>query len=314
MSMYIGIDLGGTNIAGALVDADGVIQKRFDAPTNASGGAFAVLEGIMKVCQSLVAEDSPPLSIGIGVPGAVKGETGDVIFTPNVPLSGLNIADYLRTGFSCPIYLANDANCAALGETLFGGAKDAQNVVFITLGTGVGSGIVLGGRLHTGVNDAAGELGHMVIAAGGRECGCGRFGCWESYASATGLVLTANEFIGTHQESALSELSDVEAEKLDGRLIFDAFRSGDSVAALVVDTYIEHLAVGVVNIINILEPDIICLGGGISNSWDVIAEPLQKAVDAEHFLRNAPGISQTRIVKATLGNDAGIIGAAMLGR
>ena len=174
--MYIGIDLGGTNVAAALVDKDGAIIRRVSIPTDARGGANAIIGELTGVCSTLLEGGEPALSIGIGIPGSVNEETGDVIFTPNLPLSGVNITNGLREKFGLPIFAGNDANCAALGEVVAGGAKGARNAVLITLGTGLGGGIILDGRLHTGVNGAAGELGHIVIVSGGRECGCGRNG------------------------------------------------------------------------------------------------------------------------------------------
>ena len=310
--MYIGIDLGGTNIAAALVNKDGVIAKRAVIPTSGDGGAKTVVDGLVQVCQTLTKNEVPPLSIGIGVPGMVNNETGDVVFTPNLPLSGVNITSELKEKYRCPVYLGNDANCAALGETVAGGAKGAGDVVFITLGTGIGGGIVLGGRLHTGVNGAAGELGHMVVETGGRACGCGRHGCWETYASASGLIRTTKETLKTNENSLLWELCEGEAAKINGRAIFDAYRAGDRAAKLAVEQYVAHLAAGIVNIINILEPEMFCVGGGLSNAWDCLAEPLQAKVDAEKYTRSSLQSKQTRIVKAELGNDAGIIGAAFL--
>ena len=309
--MYIGIDLGGTNIAAAIVSKDGGIVKRAEIPTGAS--AESVLDGLLSVCELLTDNGFKPRSIGIGVPGAVDNETGEVVFTANLPLRGVNITNRLREKYGCPVYLGNDANCAALGETVAGGAKGARDAVFITLGTGVGGGIILGGRLHTGVNGSAGELGHMVIVKGGRPCGCGRHGCWEQYASATGLIRTAIEFMGAHPDSLLWELCGNATEKINGRMVFDAYRKGDRAAALTVALYIEHLATGIVDMINILEPEMFCIGGGISNAWDCLEEPLTAAADAEKFARFSPDSPQTRIVKAKLGNDAGIIGAALLG-
>lgn len=313
--MRIGIDLGGTNIAAAFVDKDGSITKRVSIPANASGGPEAVIDGLMNVCKILL-DDTPekPSSIGIGVPGTVNDEAGEVVFTPNLPFHNINITRGLQNAYNCPVRLGNDANCAALGETVAGGAKGAQDVAFITLGTGVGGGIILGGRLFTGLSGAASELGHMVIVAGGRKCGCGRHGCWESYASASGLIRTAIEIMGEYKDSLLWEFCGGMTEKIDGKAIFDAFRTGDHAARLTVDKYIEHLAAGIVNIINVLEPEMICIGGGIANSWECLSDPLQSLVDAEKFFRHSPCAPQTKIVKAQLGNDAGIIGAAMLGR
>ena len=316
--MYIGIDLGGTNVAGAIVGKNGEILKRAEIPTATDGGAKSVVDGLVNVCKKLLDGDSEhvgasPLAIGIGVPGAVNNNTGEVIFTPNLHISGVNIVSRLRDVFTYPVYLGNDANCAALGEVIAGGARGARSVVFVTLGTGVGGGIVFDGRLYTGINEAAGELGHIVIFGGGRECSCGRLGCWERYASATGLRITAEEFMGTQKDSLLWELCGGNSANLDGRMIFDAYRAGDNAAMLTIEQYVEHLAMGIIDIINIFEPEMICLGGGISNSWDCLEEPLNVAIDAQKYMRYAQHAPQTRLVKAALGNDAGIIGAAMLG-
>jgi len=312
--VYIGIDLGGTNIAAAIVDTEGTILKRTSISANAVGGAGAILGGLLEVCRILLSDaKEAPAAIGIGVPGTVNDKAGEVIFTPNLPLREIKVTDELQEKYQCPIRLGNDANCAALGETVAGGAKGAKDVVFITLGTGVGGGIILGGRLLTGISGAASELGHHVILEGGRKCGCGRLGCWESYASASGLIRTAIEFMGADKDSVLWDLCGGLAEKVNGSAVFDAFRAGDSAALLTVDNYVKHLGAGIVNIINILEPEMICVGGGISNSWDCIAAPIQAIVDAELFYRYSRQAPKTKIVKAVLGNDAGIIGAAMLG-
>ena len=312
--MYIGIDLGGTNTAAALVGKNGEIIKRAEIPTNTGGGAQAVTDGLLSVCKDLLGgARETPLSIGIGVPGLVNSETGEVVFAPNLPLDGVSISSGLKKAYGCPILVGNDANCAALGETVAGGAAGAKDVVFITLGTGVGGGIIVGGRLHTGLSGAAGEIGHIVIVAGGRACGCGRNGCWESYGSATGLIKTASEHMEMNASSSLWELCGGSAGKLNGRLIFGAFRDGDAVARAIVEQYIEHLAIGIANIINIFDPEMVCIGGGISGEWDSISAPLLARVDAEKISRPSTGLPQTQIVRAKLGNDAGIIGAAMLG-
>ena len=312
--MYIGIDLGGTNIAAAIVEADGKITKRVSIPTDKSEGARTISRGLLSVCETLLAaEAEAPLSIGIGVPGSVSDETGEVIFTPNLPLRGENITRDLQMVYDCPIRLGNDANCAALGEIIAGGAKGAKNVVFVTLGTGVGGGIIQNGSLLTGLSGAASELGHMVILEGGRECGCGRRGCWESYASATGLIITAKELMTAHNDSMLWKLCGGNASKINGSLIFEAYRAGDEAACSAVESYVKHLAAGIVNVINVIDPEMICVGGGISNEWDSLSGALFDIVEAEQYYRYKTQAPRTRIVRAELGNDAGIIGAAMLG-
>ena len=308
--MRIGIDIGGTNIAAALVGEGGGIVKSISAPTNADGGAEAVTGGILRVCERLLEGlTETPRSVGIGVPGVVNAETGEVMFTPNLPLSGVNITRGIGEKLGCPVFTGNDANCAALGEAYAGALRDAQSGVFITLGTGVGGGIILNKRLYTGSNGLAGEIGHMVISMGGHECGCGRRGCFEAYASATGLVRTARELADMYEDSILREALD----RLDSRAVFDAMRAGDRAARLAVDKYIKHLAAGIANLINMFAPETVCIGGGVSNAWDCISEPLRAAVDAEKYARFSPEFPQTRIIRAELGGDAGVIGAAVLG-
>ena len=341
--MHIGIDLGGTNIAAALVGSDGEMVSRVSIRTDTQGGAQAVIEGLSRVVQMLLeGSDILPESIGIGVPGTVNNKTGEVLFTPNLPISGVNIVRELQRELqpvlNCPIHLGNDANCAALGEVIAGCAKGVRDAIFITLGTGIGGGIIVDGKLYTGFNGAAGELGHMLIIDGGRKCGCGREGCWETYASATGLVKTAVEIINCRPASILrtmcegnqrvvnSKPNDSESYSIngasddintllsgiDGHMIFDAFRKGDDAAKEIVEIYVTQLAAGVVNLINIFEPEILCIAGGISNAWDCLREPLEAIVNAQRYTRRQPHMPQTRIEKTSLGGDAGIIGAAYL--
>jgi len=313
--MYVGVDLGGSKIAAAIVNDEGEIIERVHMPTKADAGPEAVVSGVIKACESLLENSNhKPLSIGIGVPGTVRDDIGLVVFTPNLPLKNIFMTKELSDKYNCPVRLGNDANCAALGEAVAGGAKGAKDVAMITLGTGLGGGIIINGKLHTGLSGAGGEIGHMVIFSGGRECGCGRRGCWEAYAAATGLKKTALEYMQKHPESLMWELCVGLVERLDGRTVFDAYRADDPAAMLTVGQYIEHLAIGIVNIVNILEPELFCVGGGVSNAWDCIEEPLKSAVELEKFMRFSEGAPKTRLVKAVLGNDAGIIGAAMLGR
>ena len=313
--MYVGVDLGGTKIAAAIVSENGDIIKRVNMPTKATEGPDAVVNGVITACESLLEDETiVPTSIGIGVPGQVRDDIGMVVFTPNLPLKGVYMTKELNKKYDCPVRLGNDANCAALGEVVSGGAKGSKDVVMITLGTGLGGGIIIGGKLHTGLSGAAGELGHMVIIAGGRECGCGRRGCWEAYASAQGLKKTALEYMVKHSDSLMWDLCVGMVERLDGRTVFEAYRAADPAAILAVNQYTEHLAIGIVNIINILEPEVLCVGGGVSNAWDCLEDPLIAAVELERFTRFSTDTPQTKIVKASLGNDAGIIGAAMLGR
>jgi len=318
--MYIGIDLGGTNIAAALVAEDGkIIGSKVSITTDADKGTDAVLGGLLKVCDMLV-ESNPAAkaeikAVGIGVPGMMTPENGVVLFSPNIQcINNTDITANIKAKYNVPVYINNDANCAALGEVSAGGAVGATDAIFVTLGTGVGGGIVIGGKIYSGFNGVAGEIGHILITLDGRECGCGRKGCWEAYASATGLVKTTKEIMAEDKSSAMWELCEGDIENAGGRTSFDAMRKGDAAGQRAVDTYVKHLGAGIVDLINIFEPEIVCIGGGISNEGETLLAPLRAYVDSEKYTAKSDAVAQTRITKATLGNDAGIVGAAMLGK
>ena len=210
------------------------------------------------------------------------------------------------------VIIENDANAAALGEYLAGSAKGAKNAVAITLGTGVGGGIIINGKIYSGSNFAGAELGHMVIVKDGKECGCGRNGCWEAYASATGLInLTKQKILSEKLEySYMYKLCKGDLNKVEGRTAFDAMADGDPTAKAVVEEYLGYLATGLVNIINIFQPDILCIGGGISNQGENLLAPLRKIIESERYTKHND--KQTVVCTCSLGNDAGIIGAAYL--
>jgi glucokinase len=210
-----------------------------------------------------------------------------------------------------PVYLENDANAAALGEAVAGCGNGVPSFIAITLGTGVGSGIVLDGKVYRGSNFCGGEMGHTVICVDGIPCNCGRKGCWEKYASATALVSQAVEAMQGNKGSLLWQTCDGDLNKVDGRSIFEAYDMGDAVAKAVVDKYLYYVSVGLSNVINALQPDTVCIGGGISGQGEKILKPIRDMVKAERYSVYAD--KQTSIVPAELGNDAGIIGAALLG-
>lgn len=316
---YIGIDLGGTNIAAAIVNEDGKMLFKTSIPTLVSDGRDAILNGLETVCEQLLNESgmstSEIKSIGIGVPGMMNVETGEVLFSANLqPLANVNITTRLKEKFGLPVFINNDANVAALGEVAAGGAKGYQEAIFVTLGTGVGGGIVIGGKIYSGHNGTAGEIGHILVQMGGRQCGCGRKGCWEAYASATGLILTTKEYMEQDKNSKMWEIVGGDINKVNGRTSFDAMRAGDATAQKVVDTYLQHLAAGIIDLINIFEPQVVCIGGGISNEGETLLAPLREIVKKETYSGKSDQVSQVQITKASLGNDAGIVGAAMLGK
>lgn len=310
--MYIGVDLGGTNIKVALVNDACEILAEAQRPTGLPRSAEAVCKDIVETMrQVLVLADVDFTSIGgigVGCPGKVDGEAGMVIYSNNLGWKNFDIRGYLRSATGFDIALANDANVAALGEVCAGSAKGAESAVIITLGTGVGSGVVLGGKIVTGYGRGASEIGHIVIQDGGVRCTCGRYGCLESYASATALIRMTNEAVAQNPQSGLAKLA--QQGGVDGKTAFEAAGQGDIAGRQVVDKYIHYLGCGLANIINIFQPEVICLSGGISRQGEALLEPLRRVVYPQVF----GGVDQrtARIEICTLGHKAGLIGAAML--
>jgi glucokinase len=316
MTYTIGIDLGGTNIVAGLVTGDGHILAKAALPTLAKRPAQAVLGDIVTLTQSVASEVGITLrdidSVGVGSPGIVNKSTGIIECSPNLDWSNVPLRDALSAELNCTVHIENDANAAAFGEYTFGAAKDYDTFLMITLGTGIGGGMVQHGTILEGFNFAGMEVGHMVIVKDGRPCRCGRLGCFERYASATGLILTTREYMERYPASLLRELAGGDPDNIDGRMPFDAMKRGDLPAKEAVETYISDLACGLTNLINIFQPDILAIGGGIAGQGETLLTPLRKAVTREVFSRNSE--RNTEIVAAQLGNDAGIIGAANLYR
>lgn len=309
----IGIDLGGTNIAAGIVDENGAILCKDSVPTGASRQREEIIDDIAALCRTLTAEAGLTLSeidsVGIAVPGGVDEKSGEILFTPNIPFSGLNICEILSEKLDgIQVRVANDANAATLAEVFAGAAKGADNAVMITLGTGVGGGIVIDKKIYSGSNGLAAEIGHFVLQMGGEKCGCGRRGCFEAYASATALIRMTKEELNTCFMSGEATLM-AETKEVSARTAFNAFREGDKAAARVIERYTDALASGIASLINIFQPDVFIIGGGISNEKQFLIDLLQPKVDAEDFARGAK--KRTRLCTATCGNDAGIIGAAL---
>jgi len=307
---YLGIDLGGTNVAIGLVSAEGTLLHKDSVPTDSHRGYQAVVADMIALCKKVAADSGFTMadiaSIGIGSPGHCDNARGVIVFASNIGFYDVPICDLFHAAFGIPIYLNNDANCAALGESVSGAAKDAPSSVTITLGTGVGGGIIIDGKIMSGAFGGGGEVGHMSICFDGEPCPCGGRGCWEAYASATGLIRQAKIAAIYHPTSLLATQYDL--RQLNGKAVFDAADAGDQVAQDVIDKYLRYVAIGLANVINILQPDTIVLGGGISAQGDKILRPIEALTRKEIF-----GSFYTKFVTATLGNDAGIIGAAMLG-
>lgn len=317
--MYrIGIDLGGTNIAAGLVNEEMQLVRKMSVPTGADRAPECIVDDIAALCSELTAAEgltaADIASVGIASPGIANHDTGVVEYANNLPFRKFPIADLLRERFPVArIRIENDANAAAWGEAVAGAAKGSSNSIMITLGTGVGGGIIIDNKVISGFNYAGGELGHIVICADGRPCSCGRKGCWEAYSSATALIRMTTEKIAECEASGrptrMKELAEQKG-KVSGRTAYDAMRLGDEAAKEVVDQYVHYLAVGLTNIVNIFQPEIISLGGGISNEGSTLLDPLIPMIHREQYGQGI--VKSTEIRIARLGNDAGIIGAAML--
>ena len=315
MKYYIGIDIGGTNISTGVVDETYNIIGRGKVKTVSGRPYEEVIKDIIESVKLAVADSGIDMDevrwIGAGCPGTCNPETGMVEYSNNLRWNNAPLLPDIENTLGKKTYIENDANAAAYGEFLAGAAKGARNAVVITLGTGVGAGIIINGKIFSGTNYAGGEIGHTVIVVDGPQCTCGRRGCFEVYASATGLIRMTKEALDEHPESRIAQL--VEADgRISARTAFNAAKMMDDVGQAVVDRYIKALACGITNTINVFQPDILCLGGGVCNEGDRLLQPLKKIVSQSVYSKN--NAKNTEICICSLGNDAGIIGAAMLGK
>lgn len=318
--MYrIGIDLGGTNIAAGLVNEKFEIVAQGSVPTLSGRPGEEIVNDMAELCKKLCADFGIALSdvesVGIASPGIVDDETGCVVYANNLGFRHFPIIPLLREQLGITeMHIENDANAAAWGEAIAGAAKGSRSSVMITLGTGVGGGIVSDGKVFKGFNNAAGELGHIVIEVDGRPCSCGRHGCWEAYSSATGLIRMTEEKLAeckaNGRETKMTGLVEQKG-KVNGRTAFDGKRLGDEAACEVVDEYIKYLASGIASMINIFQPEVLSIGGGISNEGQYLLDLIVPEVRKQQYGSGLVPLTDIRI--AQLRNDAGIIGAAVLG-
>ncbi len=312
MKYYVGIDLGGTNIVAGVVNENYEIISKAKTPTNRPRSAEDICKDMARMALEAIEKAGLKVSdieaIGVGAPGSVNSDTGVISYSNNLDFHNAPVADYIRNDIDLPVYVENDANAAAYGEFVAGSAKGTKDAVCITLGTGVGGGIIIGGKIYSGFNYAGAELGHTVIEVDGPQCSCGRRGCFEVYSSATGLIRMTKEAMDADPDSKMHEMM---GDHVSGRLAFEAMRAGDSSAKAVVDKYIKYLAAGIANTINIFQPEVLCIGGGVCNEGDALLVPLKELISKEIYTRASD--DNTKIVIASLGNDAGIIGAAFLG-
>ena len=310
--MYIGIDVGGTNLKAGLVDQSGTILAVERTPLDFRGPeSFA--DTLASLAKAVMASGGAAAQdveyVGIGIPGAVAG--GDILYTANIPMKNVPLEKLFRQHLDLPVLLGNDADCAAVGEWSCGVGRGTKHFIVITLGTGVGGGMILNGKLYSGCG-AGGEVGHIVLQKDGVPCNCGRRGCWEAYASATGLIRETTEAMKAHPESLLHQVA-AQNGAVDGRTSFQAAEQGDETALAVCRSYAEYLASGLTDLVNILHPEAVALGGGVAAAPEyLLLDPVREIVARECYARHVGQVPH--IVRAELGNDAGIIGAAMLGR
>lgn len=313
--MYIGIDIGGTNLVAGLTNGKGHMEDKVSRPLDKSWTEEEVCRQIAMLARqcSEVGGYKPEdiTAVGVGLPGLVDNKTGMVIKTANMPFHNTPFRELFQKEWDVPLYLGNDANCAAIGEYWAGAAKGCDPAVVITLGTGIGGGLIVDGKLFTGFANSGMEVGHMCIHPNGVICGCGNRGCWEQYGSASALIRITQEEMMREKSSILWELVDGDRMKVTGRTAFQAARQGDATARHVLTRFLHGLSLGLINIVNILQPEIICLGGGVSNAEDdLLLDPLRDLIREGCYDKDKP----PRLERASLGNDAGVIGAALLCR
>ncbi len=314
MEYYVGIDLGGTNIKAGLVNLKGEIIVSSSMKTNVANDQDAIIYDMAVLAKQVIAESgldpAQIKAIGIGSPGTPNNAAGTLIYANNLPFHHAPMRTGIRRILDLPVYIENDANVAALAESVAGAARGSSHSVTITLGTGVGGGVVINQRIYSGFNNAGCEIGHIVLLSGGEPCTCGRRGCFEAYASATALVRETKRAAQANPESILNQLIAENGGQADGRTAFIGKRQGDKAGAAVVAGYIEMLAEGLANVINGYMPEVIALGGGVCNEGDELLLPVREKAIARGYL--GEGVAKPAIVLASMGNDAGIVGAAMM--
>lgn len=312
--MYrIGIDLGGTFIAAGLVNEKLQIVDKLSVRTNAPRPMAAIADDMAALVRELLERGGlrreDLAAVGVGVPGTANRENGRLEDANNLGFDDEPFLPLLEERLRLPVRFGNDANAAAWGEYRASGRRE-DSFIMMTIGTGIGGGVILNGKLWDGVNGAAAEFGHMTIRYDGVPCTCGRRGCFEAYASATALIRQARERMETDRETLLWKLCGGEADRVEARTVFDGAAAGDAACRELLDTYTTYLAEGTANIINLFQPAFLCVGGGVSRAGEALLSPLREKTAKRVYSQNAK--RNTQIILARLDNDAGIIGAALL--
>jgi len=312
--MYVGVDVGGTKIAVGLVDQDGQLLFQKSCPTRAERPAHEVIEDITVLIKKLVKESHKEmtdiLGIGIGIPGMAEKDTGNVIECVNLGWKHVPLKRLMEKEFDKPVYIDNDASVAALAEYEIGSLKGADNSALITIGTGIGGGIIVNGKLHNGSHGIGCEIGHTIVGENFYDCSCGRNGCLETFASATALIRYTKKLIEeTKEETIIIDKLEGNLDLLEAKTILDSAKEGDCVAVKAVDRFIKYLSIGLLNLINILDPEVIAIGGGVSKAGNYLLNLIEKNINNNKAFGD---MEIAKITLARLGNEAGIVGAAML--
>lgn len=309
----LGIDIGGTSIKGASITDKGVILDRFSLDVNKEDRPEKTIGELCDVINEFLRThkyDEPIKGIGIGSPGVINHDNGEILSSPNLlTWEHFMLRDFVESHTGYKVYLNNDANVAALGEAVFGSGKEYNNAIMLTLGTGVGSGIIMNKKIYDGNLHQGAEIGHMVIRVGGRPCGCGRRGCLETYASATALINDTKKALLRDPKSLMADEIKL-LGKLDARVPFNAMRKGDKTATRVVHRYVKSLSEGILNICNIFRPEVVILSGGVANEGEFLLKMIRKYLKKyDYGMLHSPFVD---VKQASLGYDSGKIGAACL--
>ena len=314
MNYYLGLDVGGTNLAAGIVDEDYKVIEKAILPAGAGRSIAEITKDMIRVCEMAAEKVNRKLTdfpvLGIGMPSYVNPATQLLVHANCFGWRNVPIFSYLEKYYNGQIYIENDANCATLGEMLAGNARGHQNIIMLTLGTGVGSGIILDGKIYAGADMLGAELGHIKLIYRGKRCTCGQLGCADSYCSARGLADQAREVLETGAESLMRTLCEGNLEKLDSRIVFEAAAQKDKVASEVLDQYMDYLVAALSTFTTIFRPEVIILGGGVANAGKALTEPLQKSLLVNTFAGAEIGVPEIKL--AACPDDAGIIGAAFL--
>lgn len=312
--IYVGVDLGGTNIAAGVVDKAGKILHKDSVPTGVGREFEVIVTDMAELVKKVVRDAGYTMDqverIGVGSPGAMDKKKGTVVFANNLFWHHVPLAPLLseKTGGK-PVYIDNDANVAGLAELVAGGAKGHNSAILLTLGTGVGGGIVLDGKVFSGTHGLGAELGHMCVVIDGDLCTCGNRGCFERYTSATALINAGKKDLAENPDGAIAKAAGGDAEKVTAKIVIDAAKSGDPAGVAIFERYVYILSMGIITLINCFDPEVFVLGGGVANAGEFLLDAVRTKVEELIFYKDLP---HATVELAILGNDAGIIGAAML--